>query len=1510
MTNRAESSGAALSLLIVFVMVLGGLLAFALSVAPAAHAAACDQTSSQISGNWVINTAQVCPGIVYTIDGNIYINSPGSLTLQNGGIIFAEDQVLAHRYSLFVNGSAFLTLDGSFITTETNLVQPWLPLNVIVTGALNMKNGAALEFPGTLQFNSGSSLNMTSSRITSGSGPSFTGVWGDSANITMAGTTAYLFKSSIENLYNNGGSIVDIVVSAGSNFYAYDTFIGIGFATGQNQMSLTSGSNAYLYNVTMLTYSGTATQSAFLPDNTGSSVYILRWLHVTVVDATGVPVPGATITSTRSPGTQVAQYPDNGKTTTPTSTTRWYLTRILGLPNTAYNVADSNGNAQIPLWTDTISFASLPNAFSFGSYQESASYLAFAPATGGVSFNPYPDMTVGNNNQHVTLSFASSVICTSGVTKWTGTVSLSGPISVSGTLEIAGAATITSGALYVAQQANACGFIQIDSGASLNFVNSSAWSNYPLVIDVTPGGTLATTQGSSLLLTQAGSPGLLRSEGTAIVSLTDSTVRGNLSLMGARASLIRDTLNGPSLAIHTTSTTTFYDVSLPGVTSLSLASDRGLGTVAFDIRNVTFDQVQTAQLQFSGTQNVQLTNVQLFDPTNTWYLTMISGTATVSRYWWLTVNDVDGTGTLLRQANATIYLWRMDPVTAKRVAVPDAAAGDVYFTSSIRNPFVAPSGSILYRAFQGTWTQSSQFLNNTYVADGSASPQGTVYNSDSSAQAIVVSNTVMQLAFSSLTPDLTVSLLTVSGGNGNSLFQPISTNNTLTATIHNSAQISVQNVNVAFYSTIVDANGDGYMDQPPGAYASALIAKTTIAVVPKSGSQSVSVYWTPVGSVETSVPISVVVDPPLASPTDGGAIRETNEANNILQTSLTLFTWPDLAITPADVRLQADPVVNNNVPIQVSVHNLGTNAATEASIQLFESGQPVTVPLKFSVSAGSTATQVVTWRPASIGVHNLIVLITTKNDTIRNKDYNFVNNVASLAITVVTQPDLALVQSDFAVTKTAQQGVAFPITVPVHNLGQTAAVNTSVAVYLNGNRSLEWGRTNNVSVLAGSETNVTVQVKGIATPATVRLMIVVDPDNRLNEGSPAQESNNFANLTVNVLPPTGRVYIGAPNNGTVYGPTDTILVQGVVRDISQNGIAGLIVNVVVMQNGQAIAGMTYSQATDSAGAFVIQVPLNGLADGDYTLHVSPASSAVSSSDATVSVHRVVPFLNQLVPILGIPWWLMLVILAAAVAVVIGVTVYFKVYGLGKMVECGECGAFIPEDATTCPKCGVEFEKDMAKCSNCQAWIPVDVKQCPECGVEFATGQVEMADYQEKMRLQYDEVVQKFKEEASRQLGRALSDKEFQDWWRKQPTFVTFEDWLREEEEMRKMGSKPCPVCGTLNSVTATVCHKCGSLLKEAPRPPTGGAGGSPPASRTTVQAAQAPSQPQAPPPGGAQGASAGQDTIPRRVIRKPLQTQPVVQKRIIKRPMGEGQQGDSTEGGEGQSGDEKQEDEL
>ena len=426
-------------------------------------------------------------------------------------------------------------------------------------------------------------------------------------------------------------------------------------------------------------------------------------------------------------------------------------------------------------------------------------------------------------------------------------------------------------------------------------------------------------------------------------------------------------------------------------------------------------------------------------------------------------------------------------------------------------------------------------------------------------------------------------------------------------------------------------------------------------------------------------------------------------------------------------------------------------------------------------------------------------------------------------------------------------------------------------------------------------------------------MLVVDPSNSINEGGAAQEANNYANLTLDVTPPpNGYVAIGTPGSGQTVDPGTALSVTGYVRDsTNDNGISGIQLTIELRSPTAVIATNTTSSGTD--GLFVGEIVVPDVQDGAYSVVVTPTAGSITPQTQSITITKTVPFLNRTVPILGLPYWLFFIILAAAAAAVIGVTLYWKIYGLGKMVECGECGAFIPEDSTSCPKCGVEFEKDMAKCSNCQAWIPIDVKQCPECGVEFATGEVEMADYQEKMRLQYDEVVQKFKEEASRQLGRALSDREFQEWWRKQPTFVTFEDWLREEEEMRKMGSKPCPTCGTLNSVTATVCHKCGSLMRETTRPPSGGGGGG---SAPVIQARRPGGSPgpegssggQAASFGGGQaGAPSGTEAIPRRVIRKPVAPQPVVQKKVIKKPS------DGGEGGDGQSessGDTGTEDEL
>ncbi|MBS3816775.1 MAG: zinc ribbon domain-containing protein, partial [Candidatus Thermoplasmatota archaeon] len=89
---------------------------------------------------------------------------------------------------------------------------------------------------------------------------------------------------------------------------------------------------------------------------------------------------------------------------------------------------------------------------------------------------------------------------------------------------------------------------------------------------------------------------------------------------------------------------------------------------------------------------------------------------------------------------------------------------------------------------------------------------------------------------------------------------------------------------------------------------------------------------------------------------------------------------------------------------------------------------------------------------------------------------------------------------------------------------------------------------------------------------------------------------------------------------------------------------------------------------------------------------------------------------------------------------------------------------------------------------------------------------EVEDYTERMRKQYEKFVSQHKQRAEENLGRELSKKEFLRWWKQQPSFVTFDEWLERKEAQRKEGGQECPECGSLNSVDAAICQKCGTSL--------------------------------------------------------------------------------------------------
>ncbi|MBS3781183.1 MAG: hypothetical protein KGY68_01070 [Candidatus Thermoplasmatota archaeon] len=260
----------------------------------------------------------------------------------------------------------------------------------------------------------------------------------------------------------------------------------------------------------------------------------------------------------------------------------------------------------------------------------------------------------------------------------------------------------------------------------------------------------------------------------------------------------------------------------------------------------------------------------------------------------------------------------------------------------------------------------------------------------------------------------------------------------------------------------------------------------------------------------------------------------------------------------------------------------------------------------------------------------------------------------------------------------------------------------------------------------------------------------------------------------------------------------------VLRDQDDKPLEGINVTVSIQSNPILVEETV---STDENGEFEIflQIPADA-EGGEYSLEFEAQTHEPQDTQESVEIE------TDVLEVAGIPWWLLLVIVAIAAGGAGTAFAYFKFFGVGEMVECGNCGATISADATSCPKCGVEFDMNTVKCSECGEWIPADSDVCPECGAEFIKTGKEVEDYTERMKKQYKKFLRKQHRKAQKELGKELSQKEFLDWWKDKPSFVTFNEWLERKEKQRKEGSVECPECGTLNSVDDAVCQKCGTSL--------------------------------------------------------------------------------------------------
>jgi RNA polymerase subunit RPABC4/transcription elongation factor Spt4 len=289
--------------------------------------------------------------------------------------------------------------------------------------------------------------------------------------------------------------------------------------------------------------------------------------------------------------------------------------------------------------------------------------------------------------------------------------------------------------------------------------------------------------------------------------------------------------------------------------------------------------------------------------------------------------------------------------------------------------------------------------------------------------------------------------------------------------------------------------------------------------------------------------------------------------------------------------------------------------------------------------------------------------------------------------------------------------------------------------------------------------------------------------------------------------------------------------------ISLNGPGSAVIEVIAtpVGGGTSVILGTDTDAVNGSFDFAWTSPLQLSAGTSYNLQATAtyktATPAVFNFPIVYSVPATTSATGFLYEkFLGLPLWLWLVIAAAAVVAILVVLLVFRRQAAGKLVECGECGELIPEDATVCPKCGAEFESDLVRCSRCSSTIPADSQFCPECSAQLLGKPGE--DASDPERQAYMDFTEKFRAEGKKELGDNYTESSFWDWWKRQPTYVPFSQWKVQQTKGTPRPGMSQPPVGSEVAPVEMPLPKGSAPAAAAPAPGAGAGFTAPPAAAT------------------------------------------------------------------------------
>lgn len=618
----------------------------------------------------------------------------------------------------------------------------------------------------------------------------------------------------------------------------------------------------------------------------------------------------------------------------------------------------------------------------------------------------------------------------------------------------------------------------------------------------------------------------------------------------------------------------------------------------------------------------------------------------------------------------------------------------------------------------------------------------------------------------------------------------------ITARVWNYGNVDAQDINVSFYLNTTGGN--------------VLIASQIVGEIPVMQYADVSIPWTP--NHPGYANIMVIVDP-------NDQINETTKINNVVSLQLIVLDVPRLycnglvfhKVVGGDTVTQV--FVGTQILLDANVKNIGQSTAHNFEviyrIDNATTGQEIDRVFVLSLAPNETVTISGFWQVTSdpeMGLFQNRTIYVSFSDFTKTGDVP-----ASQTLYIVdNRPDLLATDANIwkgnQPVSNASLGEKVFIAFTLTNEGLTDANNAVVYLSL-VNDDADFAIYNFTTSLMSGESkdfNISWVVNGVGISS---YNLSINP-------TMLDDANSVNN---ELMAPFDVVLLGQPvfeisTSSDDVKPGSSLFVFGSVT--SPDGIP--LVNTTMSLYLADSAGVPVSPlvpvVTDSTGAFSGSITIPSEASGDVFVTLK-----IDNGDQPRYGNKEINLQSDSGS--DIPWWMILAIIAAVAVVIIIFVAYLYKHSLGKMVECGECGALIPEDSKRCPKCGVVFETGTAKCSECGAWIPSNASECPECHAKFLTepGQEEQGDaYMKAMQEQYDEYVNTYREQAKAALGAKYSEDKFQEWLKTEPGFLTFDAWLAKREEDKKSGAFACPTCGILNPRGSTVCHKCGMVFANAP----------------------------------------------------------------------------------------------